>query len=114
MPRSSGQIAMPAFATASGRSFTVSRPLNMIDPARRGTSPMIDFIVVVLPAPLRPSRVTTSPSPTWKSTPCSTWLSPYHAFRPFTVNIGASAMRRSRKRRRRIGAEIGGDHLGVA
>ena len=31
-------------------------------PLRRGTRPMIDFIVVVLPAPLRPSNVTTSPS----------------------------------------------------
>ncbi len=82
MPRSSGQIAMPARATSSGRIRTVSRPLNTIEPARRGTRPMIDFIVVVLPAPLRPSSVTTSPSPTSKSTPCSTWLSPYQAFRP--------------------------------
>ena len=38
---------------------------------------MIAFSVVVLPAPLRPSRVTTSPRRTSKLTPCSTWLSPY-------------------------------------
>ena len=88
MPRSSGQIAMPDFATSSGRMRTVSRPLNTIGPRRAaGTSPMIDFMVVVLPAPLRPSSVTTSPSATRKSTPCSTWLSPYQAFRPFTSNM---------------------------
>src|SRR4029077_7976500 len=68
-------------------------------PSRRGTRPMIDFSVVVLPAPLRPSSVTTSPSRTSKSTPCRMWLSPYQALRPFT-----SSMRRP---------QIGGDHVGV-
>src|SRR5487761_2183591 len=68
-------------------------------PSRRGTRPMIDFMVVVLPAPLRPSNVTTSPSCTLKSTPCRMWLSPYQAFRPFSSSIG--------------GPQIGGDHLGV-
>ncbi len=38
-----------------------SRPLIMIDPVRRPTRPRMDFSVVVRPAPLRPSRVTTSP-----------------------------------------------------
>jgi hypothetical protein len=47
----------------------VSEPLKRIDPLRRPTIPMIDFIVVVLPAPLRPSSVTTSPSGMSKSMP---------------------------------------------
>src|SRR3954468_12679330 len=46
--------------------------------------PMTHFSVVVLPAPLRPSSVTTSPSLTSKSTPCRIWDSPYQAFRFFT------------------------------
>ena len=50
--------------------------LTMIEPLRRPTSPMIDFSVVVRPEPLRPSRVTSSPSPTLKSMPCRTWDSP--------------------------------------
>src|SRR6186713_1262040 len=54
--------------------------------------PMIDFSVVVLPAPLRPSSVTTSPARTSKVTPWRMCDSPYHACRPFTVRIGASAM----------------------
>src|SRR6478752_2806704 len=42
---------------------------------------MIDFSVVVLPAPLRPSSVTTSPSFTSNATPCRICDSPYQAWR---------------------------------
>src|SRR5262245_21431090 len=52
---------------------------------------MIDFRVVVLPAPLRPSSVTTSPARTSKLAPCSTWDSPYHACSPSTASNGAAA-----------------------
>src|ERR1700761_4034818 len=69
---------------------TVSAPRNFTCPSRRGTRPMIDFIVVVLPAPLRPSSVTTSPSRTSKSTPCRIWLSPYQAFKPLISSIDGS------------------------
>ena len=41
---------------------------------------MMERIVVVLPMPLRPSSATTVPSLTSMSTPCSTWLSPYHVW----------------------------------
>jgi hypothetical protein len=37
---------------------------------------MIERKVVVLPAPLRPMSVTTSPSPTVSETPCKMWASP--------------------------------------
>src|ERR1700681_4610670 len=50
--------------------------------------PMIDFSVVVLPAPLRPSSVTTSPSRTSKFTPCRMWDSPYQACRSLTASKG--------------------------
>src|SRR5262245_19927757 len=52
--------------------------------------PMIDFSVVVLPAPLRPSSVTTSPARTSKVAPWSTWDSPYQACRPSTARRGAT------------------------
>src|SRR6476661_11019468 len=52
---------------------------------------MIDFSVVVLPAPLRPSSVTTSPSPMSNATPCRMCDSPYHACRSRTFNSGAVA-----------------------
>src|SRR5438034_11677861 len=50
---------------------------------------MIDFSVVVLPAPLRPSSVTTSPTKTSKLAPWSTWDSPYQAWSPSTASSGA-------------------------
>src|SRR5690349_12901737 len=46
--------------------------------------PMIARSVVVLPAPLRPSRVTTSPSATAKLMPCRMCDSPYQAWRSRT------------------------------
>src|SRR5437588_9883487 len=50
--------------------------------------PMIDLSVVVLPAPLRPSSVTTSPARTLKFAPCRMWDSPYQAFRPSAASSG--------------------------
>src|SRR5580698_3927602 len=99
MPRSSGQMAMPAWAIWFDISRIVSPPRNFTLPSRRGTRPMMDFIVVVLPAPLRPRSVTTSPSRTSKSTPCRMWLSPYQAFSPLISSIG--------------GSQIGGDYFGI-
>src|SRR3982074_3326269 len=51
--------------------------------------PMIDFSVVVLPAPLRPRSVTTSPAKTSKVAPGTTWDSPYQAWSPSTASNGA-------------------------
>jgi hypothetical protein len=57
----------------------VSWPATLIEPSRRDTRPRIERSVEVRPAPLRPSRLTTSPSRTVTFTPWSTWLSPYQA-----------------------------------
>src|SRR5207248_4415506 len=65
-----------------------------------------DFSVVVLPAPLRPSSVTTSPAWTSKTTPCRTWDSPYQACRSRTASSGV--------RSRMAGAHVGLDHLRIA
>src|SRR5438874_12323725 len=78
----------------------VSAPSIFTEPVRRGTIPMIDFMVVVLPAPLRPTSVTSSPLRTSRSTPCSTWDSPYHACSLATVS-SASGM---------LGAQVRRDH----
>src|SRR5688572_16854878 len=69
----------------------VSTPSKATEPLRFPRMPMIDFRVVVLPAPLRPSRVTTSPGATSKVTPCRTWDSPYQASRSRTARSGAPA-----------------------
>src|SRR4051812_12199202 len=81
MPRSSGHSAMPSRAILSEVIRISSRPLNWTEPVRLPMIPMIDFKVVVLPAPLRPSRVTTSPAFTWKFMPWRMWDSPYQLSR---------------------------------
>jgi hypothetical protein len=47
----------------------ISWPSKLTEPVRLPMMPMIDFSVEVLPAPLRPSKVTTSPAFTLKLTP---------------------------------------------
>src|SRR3972149_3053951 len=54
----------------------MSFPLNVTVPLRTGSSPMMLSMVVVLPAPLRPTRTTDSASPTFSDTPWRTWAGP--------------------------------------
>src|ERR1700693_2823063 len=54
----------------------MSFPLNVTVPLRIGSSPMMLSMVVVLPAPLRPTRTTDSASPTFSDTPLRTWAGP--------------------------------------
>src|ERR1700722_8418239 len=61
-----------------------SAPSNRIEPDARPSMPMIARKVVVLPAPLRPSRVTTSPAGTSNSMPCRICDSPYQPCKPET------------------------------
>src|SRR5215213_10230423 len=84
----------------------VSRPPMRIEPSRRETRPRIARRVLVRPAPLRPRRLTTSPSWTVTFTPCRAWLSPYQACRPEMSRNGFIAPSGSR-------AEIGGHHPGI-
>src|SRR4051812_38830892 len=102
MPRSSGQNAMPSRAMASDGRPMSSLPSKRIEPCRRATMPMIDLSVVVLPAPLRPSSVTTSPSATSKSMPCRMCDSPYQALIPLTS-----------RRLGMPGSQIGLDHASI-
>src|SRR5204863_2181637 len=86
----SGQNARPAWAIWFEARPISSRPSNRTDPVRRATMPMIDLSVVVLPAPLRPRSVTTSPWRTSNDTPCRMCDSPYHACRSRTASSGAA------------------------
>src|SRR5512139_906564 len=77
---------MPRRAISSDGWPTVSLPSNVTEPARFSTMPITDFKVVVLPAPLRPNNVTSSPRPISKPTPCRMCDSPYQACRPSTLS----------------------------
>src|SRR5580658_3903920 len=98
---------MPQRAIRSDRSPRIWDPSNRIEPLVRPSIPMIARKVVVLPVPLRPSRVTTWPAGTTKSMPCRICDSPYQPSRPATSSkvSAASAM---------AGSDIGFDHGRVA
>src|ERR1700761_9418199 len=91
MPRSSGQNAMPIRAMRSEVARMISVLLKRIEPVRLPMMPMIDLSVVVLPAPLRPSKVTTSPAFTLKFIPWRMWDSPYQVSRFWTPSTSAAA-----------------------
>ena len=52
------------------------RPMNSMSPPAAGWVPVIAFSVVVLPAPLAPIRLTSSPSRTSNDTPFTAWMPP--------------------------------------
>src|SRR5579872_5532163 len=68
----------------------ISRPSKRTEPLRLPMIPITDFSVVVLPAPFRPSSVTTSPGATRKLTPCKMWDSSYQASRSRTASTGSA------------------------
>ena len=57
---------------------------------------MIAFMVVDLPAPLRPISATTSPRPTSSDRSYRICAAPYQALRPATSSIGSLMTRRLR------------------
>src|SRR2546430_17339747 len=65
----------------------------MILPLRTGNSPMMLSIVVVLPAPLRPTSTTASPSRTLSDTPLRTCADPRKAL----IRSSSSMVLRSQK-----------------
>src|SRR5438105_3458234 len=80
----------------------MSLPSNVTWPPSEAISPIVIRKLVVLPAPLGPSRPTTSPSLTWKSTPLTTWRLPYHFCKPRTSsNAMGRFLHESAERRRR-------------
>src|SRR5215212_6241938 len=92
---------------------TVSCPWTLIEPLRLPISPRIARSVLVRPAPLRPSKVTTSPSSTFRLTPCSTCDSPYQPCRSaISRKVRAISVRPLQLGVRR--AHVGLDHGRVA
>ena len=61
---------------AEGRQALDALASNSTMPRRAGSRPMMARTVVVLPMPLRPIRVTTSPASMPSSMPNSAWLAP--------------------------------------
>ena len=76
MPRPSGAWQRPSSTRLWGAIVVMSTPSKRTWPAVTGRTPLIVFIVVVLPAPLAPMSVTTSPSLTVNEIPLIAWMRP--------------------------------------
>src|SRR5262249_52063955 len=76
MPASSGEYPMPLRARWWVGRREMSRPFRVTVPLRMGRRPMMLSMVVVFPAPLRPTRHTDSPSWTAREMSSSTWAGP--------------------------------------
>src|SRR5207244_12803607 len=66
----------------------MSRPFRRTAPVLCRWRPIRHRRSVVLPAPFRPTSVTSPPSPTCSDTSRSAWASPYSAERPSTSRTG--------------------------
>ena len=89
MPRPSGTCSSPRRVIRSAGWPAMSAPSKRTVPSMTGIIPEMARKVVVLPAPLSPSRATISPSPTLRSIPKMTGSRPYPARRPETSNSAA-------------------------
>ena len=67
---------MPSRARRNGANPPMSFPWKVIFPERMGSRPMMVSMVVVFPAPLRPTRATDSRSPTESETCRRIWACP--------------------------------------
>src|SRR3954467_11382725 len=90
-PRAAGPQPMPARARASAERLPRSVPSKVTAPSICRCRPMTERSRVVLPAPLRPTRVTTSPGATSMLTSVRTRASPYQAERPETSSMRDSS-----------------------
>jgi len=79
--------AMPSFATWCGASVIRSRPSKRIRPLA-GTIRLMALKIVVLPAPLGPISVNTSPVFTSKLTSATAFTPPKATDSPSTLSIG--------------------------
>lgn len=76
MRRPSGEIATPARMIRSGVAPVMSAPKMDTVPAAGRNAPVTAMQVVVLPAPLAPSKAVIPPIGTCRSMPCTAWIAP--------------------------------------
>src|SRR5262249_28734959 len=87
---------MPHLARRCGGMRVMSRPLNWILPDRTGRRPVILSIIVVRPAPLRPTSETTSFSFTVSETSRRMWAGPRNVLMALSSSSIGCVSRRER------------------
>src|SRR5215510_3446607 len=91
---------MPRLARRCGGSLVMSSPRNVIRPERTGRRPVMLSMMVVRPAPLRPTSETTSPSSTLNVTPRRTCAGPRKVFMASTSSSTCLSFAISGRQRR--------------
>ena len=76
MPRPSGTITRPWRARSHAPRPRMDTPCSRMSPEPAGSKPVSAFSVVVLPAPLAPIRLTSSPARTSKLMPLTARMPP--------------------------------------
>src|SRR5215510_4833524 len=109
---SSGAKPMPSLAISNGRRPVMSCPARLIEPERAERCPMMVRKVVDLPAPLRPTRQTSSPAPTSIVTRRRISLPSMSTLRSLMASIGAYAFAHDRGDDMRIGKKRTGRQVG--
>src|SRR5207247_9026320 len=109
--RPSGTSATPRRAMRSGGIRSMRVPRKEMLPLKDRVNPRIERTVVVLPMPLRPSRVTASPGFICRDKPKSTWLAPYAVSmfstlsRDFVSQVSLAHLRIGADPLRRVGGD---------
>src|ERR1700748_228486 len=83
---------MPSAVASCGLEIETGRPSNLSVPASGLWMPAIVFTIVDLPAPLSPTRPTTSPARTAKSTRSRAWTGANCLLTPSSSRRGAAAL----------------------
>src|SRR4029077_1992438 len=82
---------MPSAVASCGREIATFRPSKSIVPSSAVWMPAMVFTIVDLPAPLSPTKPTTSPAWTAKSTRSRAWTGPNRLLTPLSSNNGVFA-----------------------
>src|SRR5262249_42406515 len=97
---------MPRLARLCGGSRVMSSPRKRIRPERTGSRPVMLSMMVVRPAPLRPTSETTSPSPTSSVTPRRMCAGPRKVFMASTsssTRLSFAVLSRKRDAKKDVG-----------
>src|ERR671924_483221 len=94
---------MPRLARLCGGNLVMSSPWKRIRPDRTGSRPVMLSMMVVRPAPLRPTSDTTSFSPTVSDTPCRMCAGPRKVLMASTSSSTLASSSRQRHAEQDVG-----------
>src|SRR5690242_17007720 len=103
---------MPSRAMAWGRRPWMGRPSKRTVPRLGGSTPITVRMVVVLPAPLRPSSTVTASGRTRSETPCRMWCWPMFVCTPSSSSTSGMRAPEVRGLDLRARADLGGRPVG--